>query len=174
MTQHAKHATPRGALARCAGRCEYAKSGRSKCKKCKTAIEQGTFRIAKLVFDSRYDAWSPNWYHPACFWEWKGSQKASSTDEFEFFDSCVAPPRAPVPRCPLVSVPWSLLRPAPRASLPRAALLPRHCRVVGACAKLPPLRGRRGSSHPSKAKSQKVDPAKTHTHTHTHTHIPTL
>lgn len=49
---------------------EYAKSGRSTCKQCKTAIADGELRIGKLV-PNPYKAGSemPLWYHRDCMFD---------------------------------------------------------------------------------------------------------
>lgn len=54
---------------------EHAKSGRSRCKSCKCAIEKDAIRAGKLaLFD---DMSSTNWYHPECVAKTKMSKKAS-------------------------------------------------------------------------------------------------
>ncbi|KAK0056913.1 poly [ADP-ribose] polymerase 1 [Biomphalaria pfeifferi] len=47
---------------------EYAKSGRSSCKKCKQAISQDSLRIAIMVQSPHFDGKVPNWFHFECFW----------------------------------------------------------------------------------------------------------
>ncbi|KAI3389664.1 hypothetical protein SNEBB_001377 [Seison nebaliae] len=51
--------------------CDYAKTGRSSCKRCKKQIEKGTTRIAKLsqnVFSSGEDKMK-SWYHVPCIFD---------------------------------------------------------------------------------------------------------
>ncbi|CAF4001703.1 unnamed protein product [Rotaria magnacalcarata] len=50
-------------------RVEYAKSDRSKCKSCWSAIEKDTFRFAIMVQSGKFDGKVPNWYHTHCFLE---------------------------------------------------------------------------------------------------------
>uniref|UniRef100_A0A182YTW7 Poly [ADP-ribose] polymerase n=1 Tax=Biomphalaria glabrata TaxID=6526 RepID=A0A182YTW7_BIOGL len=47
---------------------EYAKSGRSSCKKCKQAISQDSLPIFFLFQSPHFDGKVPNWFHFECFW----------------------------------------------------------------------------------------------------------
>ncbi|XP_063974241.1 poly [ADP-ribose] polymerase isoform X2 [Diachasmimorpha longicaudata] len=47
---------------------EYAKSGRSSCKACKTSIPKEALRIAKVVQSAFHDGVQQNWFHERCFW----------------------------------------------------------------------------------------------------------
>uniref|UniRef100_A0A3Q3ILG7 Poly [ADP-ribose] polymerase n=1 Tax=Monopterus albus TaxID=43700 RepID=A0A3Q3ILG7_MONAL len=49
-------------------RAEYAKSGRSSCKKCKAHIGEGTLRMAIMVQSPVFDGKVPHWHHLSCFW----------------------------------------------------------------------------------------------------------
>lgn len=48
---------------------EYAKSGRSTCKGCKSAIAQGELRIGKMVQSPHFDGEIPLWHHRACLFK---------------------------------------------------------------------------------------------------------
>ncbi|KAF4521657.1 hypothetical protein B566_EDAN009390 [Ephemera danica] len=48
-------------------KAEYAKSGRSSCKGCKSPIAQGEFRLAVMVQSSHFDGKVPYWFHSSCF-----------------------------------------------------------------------------------------------------------
>ncbi|XP_048732716.1 poly [ADP-ribose] polymerase 1-like [Ostrea edulis] len=50
-------------------KAEYAKSGRSSCKACKSSIGQGSLRLAIMVQSPVFDGKIPNWFHYACFWK---------------------------------------------------------------------------------------------------------
>lgn len=50
-------------------RCDYAKSGASKCRACKAPIPKGDFRLAKLVKSAQFDGVIPAWYHADCFFQ---------------------------------------------------------------------------------------------------------
>lgn len=84
-------------------KAEYAKSGRASCKGCKSAIGQGTLRLAVMVqvsyimifilksksplssFQSPFhDGKNPNWYHFHCFF---AKQRPKSTADIEHFES---------------------------------------------------------------------------------------
>ena len=46
--------------------CEYAKSGRSKCKGCFQKIDQGVLRMGRTYFDDCIGHEITSWYHPDC------------------------------------------------------------------------------------------------------------
>ncbi|XP_062619939.1 poly [ADP-ribose] polymerase 1-like [Saccostrea cucullata] len=50
-------------------KAEYAKSGRSSCKACKSSISQGSLRLAVMVQSPVFDGKIPNWFHQKCFWK---------------------------------------------------------------------------------------------------------
>lgn len=47
--------------------CEYSKSGRASCKKCKEKIDKGIVRLAVMVQSPFFDGRQPNWHHYECF-----------------------------------------------------------------------------------------------------------
>uniref|UniRef100_A0A8C5PLH5 Poly [ADP-ribose] polymerase n=1 Tax=Leptobrachium leishanense TaxID=445787 RepID=A0A8C5PLH5_9ANUR len=59
-------------------RCEYAKSGRASCKKCKNLITKESLRLAIMVQSPMFDGKVPHWHHYACFW--KRARVLSHTD----------------------------------------------------------------------------------------------
>ncbi|RZB77497.1 poly-(ADP-ribose) polymerase [Asbolus verrucosus] len=67
---------------------EYAKSGRSNCRGCKSPIAQGSLRLAVMVqisFQSPvHDGKVPNWYHFMCFFS---KQRPKSEDDIHHFES---------------------------------------------------------------------------------------
>ncbi|XP_014252361.1 poly [ADP-ribose] polymerase [Cimex lectularius] len=65
-------------------RAEYAKSGRSNCKACKTSIEKGALRLACMVQSPLFDGTVPNWYHFICFFT---KQRPKSVGDIAHFDS---------------------------------------------------------------------------------------
>lgn len=65
-------------------RAEYAKSGRASCKGCKSAIAQGTLRLAVMVQSSMFDGKAANWYHFMCFF---GKQRPKTVDDIAHFES---------------------------------------------------------------------------------------
>eukprot|EP00117_Sycon_ciliatum_P025830 scpid32102/ scgid21352/ Poly [ADP-ribose] polymerase 1; NAD(+) ADP-ribosyltransferase 1; Poly[ADP-ribose] synthase 1 len=50
-------------------KAEYAKSGRSSCKACKSAISKDSLRLAKMVQSPHFDGKMPTWFHIACFFK---------------------------------------------------------------------------------------------------------
>ncbi|KAK4007917.1 hypothetical protein OUZ56_013078 [Daphnia magna] len=64
-------------------RAEYAKSGRSSCKKCKLNIAQGTLRLAVVFQSAKFDGKMTSWYHFDCFFE---RQRPKSAGDIEHFD----------------------------------------------------------------------------------------
>ncbi|XP_020212076.1 poly [ADP-ribose] polymerase 1 [Cajanus cajan] len=47
-------------------KAEYAKSGRSSCRTCKSPIASETLRLGKMVQSSKFDGLMPMWNHAAC------------------------------------------------------------------------------------------------------------
>ncbi|RDY02952.1 Poly [ADP-ribose] polymerase 1, partial [Mucuna pruriens] len=47
-------------------KAEYAKSGRSSCRTCKSPIASETLRLGKMVQSSKFDGLMPMWHHAAC------------------------------------------------------------------------------------------------------------
>jgi Poly(ADP-ribose) polymerase and DNA-Ligase Zn-finger region/SAP domain len=62
-----------------ASRVEYAKSGRSACKRCKAKIAQASLRVGR-EYNQDYSG-SYTWYHPRCF---PFYPKSGSADDFFF------------------------------------------------------------------------------------------
>ncbi|KAG1667338.1 Poly [ADP-ribose] polymerase 1 [Nymphon striatum] len=58
-------------------RAEYAKSGRSSCKGCKSSIAKDSLRLAIMIQSPMFDGKVPNWYHESCFFK-KTSVKSIS------------------------------------------------------------------------------------------------
>eukprot|EP01137_Pigoraptor_chileana_P023349 Opistho-2@89480 len=52
---------------------EYAKSGRSSCTLCSSAIPQGTLRLAKMEQAPNFDGLIPRWSHADCFFKQHGA-----------------------------------------------------------------------------------------------------
>jgi hypothetical protein len=63
---------------------EYAKSGRSNCRGCKSPIGQGLLRLAVMVQSPVHDGKVPNWYHFMCFFS---KQRPKSEDDIKHFES---------------------------------------------------------------------------------------
>ncbi|KAF6202111.1 hypothetical protein GE061_004509 [Apolygus lucorum] len=63
-------------------RAEYAKSGRSTCKGCKTSIAKDVLRLAVMVQSPVYDGKVPNWYHCMCFF---GKQRPKTVGDIQHF-----------------------------------------------------------------------------------------
>ncbi|XP_044742670.1 poly [ADP-ribose] polymerase isoform X2 [Chrysoperla carnea] len=59
---------------------EYAKTGRSSCKGCKTPIDKDTLRLAVMVQSPHFDGRVPNWYHMKCFFQ---KQRPKALGDFE-------------------------------------------------------------------------------------------
>ncbi|XP_010510210.1 PREDICTED: poly [ADP-ribose] polymerase 1-like [Camelina sativa] len=66
-------------------RAEYAKSSRSSCKTCKSAITKETFRLGKLVQASQFDGVMPMWNHASCIL--KKTKQIKSVDDVEGIES---------------------------------------------------------------------------------------
>lgn len=65
-------------------KAEYAKSGRSSCKACKSNIGQGSLRLAIMVQSPVFDGKIPNWFHQACFWK---RAKVATIGDIHGFDA---------------------------------------------------------------------------------------
>lgn len=65
-------------------RTDYAKSGRSSCKGCKSPIEQGLLRLAVMVQSHHFDGKQPMWYHMKCFFK---KQRPKVVDDIEYFEN---------------------------------------------------------------------------------------
>lgn len=59
---------------------EYAKSSKSKCKKCNMLIQKGELRIALMLQDEEGYK-NTAWMHFECFWKHKETKKLNSLDE---------------------------------------------------------------------------------------------
>ncbi|KAF3335248.1 poly [Carex littledalei] len=57
-------------------KAEYAKSARSSCKTCKSAIGKDQFRLGKMVVASQFDGFMPMWNHASCVLKKKNQIKA--------------------------------------------------------------------------------------------------
>ncbi|KAF7818406.1 Poly [ADP-ribose] polymerase 1 [Senna tora] len=66
-------------------KAEYAKSGRSSCKTCKSSIDKETFRLGKMVQATQFDGFMPMWHHAACIL--KKAKQIKSTDDVEGLES---------------------------------------------------------------------------------------
>lgn len=61
---------------------EYAKSGRSSCKGCKSKIENAELRLAAMVQSPMFDGKVPNWYHFMCFFAKQRPKSVGDIDKF--------------------------------------------------------------------------------------------
>ncbi|KAL1190688.1 Poly [ADP-ribose] polymerase 1 [Cardamine amara subsp. amara] len=66
-------------------RGEYAKSSRSTCKTCKSAINKEGFRIGKLIQSTHFDGVMPMWHHASCVL--KKAKQIKSVDDVEGIES---------------------------------------------------------------------------------------
>lgn len=69
--------------------CEYAKSSKATCRKCKAAIPEGTLRLA-LMMEQDEGYKSTYWYHFDCFWTHPETRKLHRVQELKGF-SDIAP-----------------------------------------------------------------------------------
>uniref|UniRef100_A0ACD5TFQ5 Uncharacterized protein n=1 Tax=Avena sativa TaxID=4498 RepID=A0ACD5TFQ5_AVESA len=67
-----------------AWRAEYAKSGRSSCKSCKSPIGKDALRLGKMVQATQFDGFMPMWNHASCILNKKNQIK--SVDDVEGID----------------------------------------------------------------------------------------
>ncbi|XP_065860999.1 poly [ADP-ribose] polymerase 1 [Euphorbia lathyris] len=66
-------------------KAEYAKSGRSSCKTCKSPIDKEAFRLGKMVQATQFDGVMPMWNHGGCIL--KKAKQIKSIDDVEGLDS---------------------------------------------------------------------------------------
>uniref|UniRef100_UPI001CB8F76B poly [ADP-ribose] polymerase 1 n=1 Tax=Erigeron canadensis TaxID=72917 RepID=UPI001CB8F76B len=62
-------------------KAEYAKSGRSACKTCKTPIDKEVLRLGKMVQSTKFDGFMPMWNHARCIL--KKAKQIKSCDDVE-------------------------------------------------------------------------------------------
>lgn len=62
-------------------KAEYAKSGRSSCKTCKSPIAQEKLRLGKMVQATQFDGFMPMWNHASCIL--KKAKQIKSCDDVE-------------------------------------------------------------------------------------------
>lgn len=65
-------------------KAEYAKSGRSSCKTCKSPIDKDKLRLGKMVQSSHFDGFMPLWNHAGCIL--KKAKQIKSPDDVEGLD----------------------------------------------------------------------------------------
>ncbi|KAM0949661.1 putative NAD(+) ADP-ribosyltransferase transcription regulator SAP family [Dioscorea sansibarensis] len=65
-------------------KAEYAKSGRSSCKSCKSPIDKEQLRLGKMVAATQFDGFMPMWNHAGCILKKKNQIK--SLDDVEGLD----------------------------------------------------------------------------------------
>ncbi|KAG8099933.1 hypothetical protein GUJ93_ZPchr0013g36640 [Zizania palustris] len=68
-----------------AWKAEYAKSGRSSCKSCRSPIGKDQFRLGKMVQATQFDGFMPMWNHGSCILSKKNQIK--SVDDVEGIDT---------------------------------------------------------------------------------------
>ncbi|TXG63792.1 hypothetical protein EZV62_010786 [Acer yangbiense] len=68
-----------------AWKVEYAKSGRSSCRTCKTNIPKEAFRLGKMVQSTQFDGFMPLWNHASCIL--KKANQIKSIDDVEGIES---------------------------------------------------------------------------------------
>ncbi|KAG6530002.1 hypothetical protein ZIOFF_012219 [Zingiber officinale] len=66
-------------------KAEYAKSGRSSCKTCKSPIDKEQLRLGKMVTATQFDGFMPMWNHAGCVF--KKQNQIKSLDDVEGIDS---------------------------------------------------------------------------------------
>ncbi|XP_057448680.1 poly [ADP-ribose] polymerase 1-like [Lotus japonicus] len=66
-------------------KAEYAKSGRSRCRTCNTAIDSEKLRFGKMIQSSKYDGFITMWSHADCIL--KKSNQIKSIDDVEAIES---------------------------------------------------------------------------------------
>ncbi|KAI0513930.1 hypothetical protein KFK09_009962 [Dendrobium nobile] len=65
-------------------KAEYAKSGRSSCKSCKSAIDKDNLRLGKMVVATQFDGFMPLWHHAGCIL--KKANQIKTFDDVEGLD----------------------------------------------------------------------------------------
>ncbi|CAL9164864.1 poly [ADP-ribose] polymerase 1-like isoform X1 [Musa acuminata AAA Group] len=65
-------------------KAEYAKSGRSSCKTCKSPIDRDQLRLGKTVAATQFDGYMPMWNHAGCIF--KKQNQIKSLDDVEGVD----------------------------------------------------------------------------------------
>lgn len=65
-------------------KAEYAKSGRSSCRSCKSPIDKETLRLGKMVQSSQFDGFMPMWNHASCIL--KKANQIKSQDDVDGLD----------------------------------------------------------------------------------------
>ncbi|XP_062190383.1 poly [ADP-ribose] polymerase 1 [Phragmites australis] len=68
-----------------AWKAEYAKSGRSSCKSCRSPIAKDQLRLGKMVQATQFDGFMPMWNHASCIFSKKNQIK--SVDDVEGIDA---------------------------------------------------------------------------------------
>lgn len=68
-----------------AWKVEYAKSGRSSCRSCKSNIEKEALRLGKMVQSSQFDGFMPMWNHASCVL--RKANQIKSLDDVEGIES---------------------------------------------------------------------------------------
>lgn len=68
-----------------AWKAEYAKSGRSSCKSCRSPIGKDQLRLGKMVQATQFDGLMPMWNHASCILSKKNQIK--SVDDVEGIDT---------------------------------------------------------------------------------------
>ncbi|XP_057438570.1 poly [ADP-ribose] polymerase 1 [Lotus japonicus] len=66
-------------------KAEYAKSGRSSCRTCKSPIDKEVFRLGKMVQSTQFDGLMPMWHHADCIL--KKSNQIKLVDDVENLES---------------------------------------------------------------------------------------
>ncbi|GLT33348.1 hypothetical protein SLA2020_079460 [Shorea laevis] len=66
-------------------KAEYAKSGRSSCKTCKSPIDKEVFRLGKMVQAKQFDGFMPHWNHASCIL--RKAKQIKSVDDIEGLES---------------------------------------------------------------------------------------
>lgn len=65
-------------------KAEYAKSGRSSCKTCKSPIAKEKLRLGKMIVATQFDGFMPMWHHASCIL--KKANQIKAVDDVEGLD----------------------------------------------------------------------------------------
>ncbi|KAK8955974.1 Poly [ADP-ribose] polymerase 1 [Platanthera guangdongensis] len=65
-------------------KAEYAKSGRSSCKTCKSPIDKDKLRLGKMIVATQFDGFMPMWNHASCIL--KKANQIKAVDDVEGLD----------------------------------------------------------------------------------------